>query len=130
MIGAEGGTAAGRVAVLVTDGGAHPATKWAMATAEGIVSIDSDMEPAKKQLAFNLRRDIAKTLRASFEEVRSDCTMDQIETLTVQAWSRIADLAQPTPWAIWFNDAAIADQMKVVIRRNLFSAAEIALELE
>ncbi len=119
-----------QVGVMITHGGIHPATKWAMATAEQLVSIDRSMDAVRQEHAFELRRDIAKILRPAFEEVAPHTNFRRIEDLADQAWSEIRRIACATVWAVWFETEVVSAQMQSVIRRNLLSAADLALRTE
>ncbi len=120
----------GEMAVMVTDGGAHPAKQWAITTALMIVKPRSDASVEARAEVRNLQLRIAGELVGVFEEVKAATSATEIVVITSQAARRIGDLAGGTQWADLFTAPPIQTAIEELIRRNLASAQDIALKVE
>ena len=130
MNGVNGHSQAGTMHVLATNGGAHPAIKWAAITSKMIVKPREDASIEARAQISNLQLRIAEVLVGVFEEVKASTSPYEIIAITNQASRAIADLAGQTPWHDVFEAQPVQLAIEELIRRNLASSNEIALRME
>lgn len=130
MEGAKAAPVARPFHVLATDGGPHPASKWAALTAELIVQPRPDALPEAKAQIHNLQLRIQDVLFAVFYEVAADTSQLEMILIASQASRRVLDIASETQWAETFSAAPIRVAIEELILRNLATANDIALKVE
>lgn len=130
MDGVQSHYGAAQLLVLATDGGVHPARKWAVATASMIVKPREDASVEARAQIYNLLLQIEDILVQVFEEVKSATSPMDVMIITSQASGRIAEIASSTQWADVFAAPPIRAAIDELVRRNLASAADLALRAE
>ena len=130
MMGQQSSATAGKLKVMITDGGAHSADAWAGNTAEQLLAIDKIMSPVRFQLALSLRNKIRERLRQHFRSIHPAMTAKSLDMIALSAADQVRTAASGTPWEMHFNEPGIRTEMALTIRRNLFSAADLALATE
>lgn len=122
---------AGRIQVLVTnDGKPHSATDWATVSADDLVSIDPQASLERQARARELKASLRGILCEAFSAVSPASSGTAIEEILRQAMSRMREIFAASPWAADASHPSITAQMETYLRRNLFSAADVALRTE
>jgi len=130
VIGVDSRFQAGTLHVLATDGGNHPAVKWASVTSQMIVKPREDASVEARAQIANLQLRIAEILVGVFEEVKASTSAYEILVITNQASRAIAEISTNTQWHDVFAAEPIQAAIEELIRRNLASSTEIALRME
>ena len=122
--------------ILITNGGAHPPEKWAVATAEIIFPTDNVRDSNRLLQAKKLQFAIADALVPHHTDVQTaekgklatlgdahlDTPHDPLEAAQ-KALADIVALAKGTPWELHFADAAVQAEIVQEIG-NHFATAE------
>lgn len=127
-----------QVGILKTDGGTHPADKWAWATATHLVSVDPNADALIQRNAATLQLRIAEALeghhgavqkqeRAGLRQNGDDHLATAIDPLPFveQALADIVAVAKGSRWEPQFNDPAIQDQMRAVLATHFATSQHI-----
>lgn len=130
MMPAAANAGAGKFVVMATNEGIHTPEKWAAVTADQLVSVDDNMVPTRRGEALLLRDKIVAVLCEGFHAVRVDASLDEVSAMATQAFCRIREISAGTPWQICFNSKAIGQEMMLVIRRNMLTAADLLVRTE
>lgn len=124
------GVEVGQVRVLITNGGNHTPETWARETADSLIVIDDGLEGVKRQEAVTLRQKIARTLLDSFAAVKAKSLASEIEQISAGAIRSVFDAAKGSPWEVYFYEPNTRSAMALTIRRNIMTAADLALRTE
>lgn len=130
MMGAPSSSSAGRIAILVTSGGTHSASTWAQAVTDGLLALDPQMPMHRRLAAIGLRRSLTALFHEAFQAMTPTTTFSDVETATDACMSQIGHLFASSPWALNVAHPEIKDQIRAFVRRNLLSAADLALRTE
>jgi len=130
MMQGASSSAAGRITILATSNGAHSASTWAQTITDGLLALDPAMPMHRRLAAIALRRSLTALFYEAFQAMRPTSTFEDVEAVTAGCMGEIEKLFASTPWAFEASHPEIKDQFRAFIRRNLLSAADLALRTE
>ena len=125
--------------ILVTDGGPHPADKWAEATSSHIVSIADSLSGAKRASAFKLQAAVIDILEKHHglvqngEQAKLQASPDRLasgldandHTDLDQVVGEIVTAAAGTAWAETFALTETQTQLKALLASHFHTSMHI-----
>lgn len=123
--------------ILITNGGPHPAEKWAIYVAERIVPTDNVTIGDRPMQALALQVAVAKAISDDFEKAQSEeksrlfndsnhLNNDYDVDLYVEPMMQdIVSCAKGTPWEAHYNSADVQNEIRSMLRSHVWDTLHI-----
>ena len=117
--------------ILITDGGPHPADKWAVFIAERIVPTDNVKIGSRPALALRLQLAVAEAIEDDFAKIQADeqqklaadpehlFSPHETDTYVSTMMMDIATCAAGSPWEDHYKSPVVQDEIRSLLTQHV-----------